>query len=401
MVLECSFEYKSSSLVYDKILSRVLLSSELEGRLVKSDNSIKLYVESENPDLLEQFANDLSLELPHSIFLHNTEVNVVDELPKNDFILPQAKKPDLSFCPSCLNKVLDETSEDYYNPFCECEACGYSEDGIKGTYKGLFEKIANSISNDKIVKVDTFYGEYYVGKLSEKCNDVAFDILSYDLASIAKYTSATKNETVALGAIEKPLISLKTNLKFKTDFEGVEEEILRFKLADDFILHLILVELHKLGINLVFMTKDKMDYQDEILLAEPKKDLEPIECVVGEKNIVILSGNKGLPEFELCEEKVIPFLGAFNSVIKEHNFSEKTVVGVNLSKEYHNNILVYGKKFGLVEYLSFKAEYSSMNEVLEAIASTNETGAKLLENYKNKFPELYETMSKITFNEKS
>lgn len=264
----------------------------------------------------------------------------------------------------------------------------------------MFEKIANSISNDKTVKVDTFYGEYYVGKLSEKCNDISFDILSYDLASIAKYTSATKNETVALGAIEKPLISLKTNLKFKTDFEGVEEEILRFKLADDFILQLILVELHKLGINLVFMTKDKMDYQDEILLAEPKKDLEPIECVVGEKNIVILSGNKGLPQFELCEEKVIPFLGAFNSVIKEHNFSEKTVVGVNLSKEYHNNILVYGKKFGLVEYLSFKAEYSSMDEVLKAIASTNETGTKLLENYKNKFPELYETMSKITFNEK-
>lgn len=91
MVLECSFEYKSSSLVYDKILSRVLAKSELEGRLVKSDNSIKLYVESENPDLLEQFANDLSLELPHSIFLHNTEVKVVDELPENDFTLPQVK----------------------------------------------------------------------------------------------------------------------------------------------------------------------------------------------------------------------------------------------------------------------------------------------------------------------
>jgi len=400
MVLEFLFEYSSSSLVYDKVLLKMLEESELEGRLVKTDTEIKLYVESEDSDQLEQFANDVSLELPHSIFLRNTEVNVVDAMPDNDFILPQIDKPALSFCPSCLNKVLDDSSSDYYNPFCECDVCGYGADGKGANYKSLFEQIANIIRNGSVAKVNTFYGEYYLGKLDARCNDISFDVLSYDLATISKYTNVTKHETIALGAIEKPLISLKTNLKFKMDFEGVEEELLRFKLADDFILHLTMIELHKLGVNCVFITKDEMEHDSELLIANFKETMEPIECVIGERNIVILSGDKGLPKFELTNEAVIPYIGTFNSVIKEHDFSDKTVVGLNISKDYHNNILVYGKKFGLIEYLSFKSEYSSVAEIFKAIEETNETGKKLLTNYSNEYPELYEKVSLVTFDEK-
>jgi hypothetical protein len=400
MVLEFLFEYSSASLVYDKILLKALEGSELEGSLVKNDKQIKLYVESQDSDKLEEFANELSSVLPHSIFLRNTEVNVVDALPQSDFALPQADKPALSFCPSCLAKVLDENSDEYYNPFCECEVCGYSANKKVLHCKNLFEQIASSIANGDIAKVNTFYGEYYLGKLDARCNDISYDVLSYDLATIAKYTNVTQSETVALGAIEKPLISLKTNLKFKMDFEGVEEELLRFKLADDFILHLTMLELHKLGVDCVFMTKEEMKHENELLLVEPKKNMQPIECVVGEKNIIILSGDKGLARFELTDEAVIPYIGAFNSVIKEHNFKEKTVVGLNMSKDYHNNILVYGKKFGLIEYLSFKSEYGSIAEIFQAIEDTNETGKKLLNNYKNEFSKLYERASLVTFDDK-
>ena len=400
MVLEFLFKYSSSSLVYDKVLLKVLQESELDGSLVKTDTEIKLYVEAEDSDLLEQFATSLSLKLPHSIFLRNTEVKVVDSLPDNDFTLSKTKKSALSFCPSCLEKVLEESSTEYYNVFCECEVCGYDADGESANYKSLIAQIANTISVGSVAKVNTFYGEYYLGKLEAKCNDISFDVLSYDLATVVKYTNVTNNETIALGAIEKPLISLKTNLKFKMDFEEVQEELLRFKLADDFILHLTMVELHKLGIDCVFISKDEMAHDSELLIVDFKESMEPIECVVGEKNIVILSGSKGLPKFELTNEAVIPYIGTFNSVIKEHNFEEKTVVGLNLSKDYHNNILVYGKKFGLVEYLSFKSEYGSVSEIFETITSTNDTGAKLLENYKEKFPELYEKVAKIVFDNK-
>jgi hypothetical protein len=382
------------------VLLKALEDSDLDGRLVKNDTEIKLYIEDENSDLLEEFANSLSLKLPHSIFLRNTAVNVVDYMPDNDFSLPQVDKVALSFCPSCLSKVLDESSEDYYNPFCECDVCGYGANGKGGHYKSLFEQMSNIINSGSTVKINTFYGEYYLGILDSKCNDVSFDVLSYDLATISKYTNATNNEIVALGAIEKPLISLKTNLKFKMDFEDVKEELFRFKLADDFILHLIMIELHKLGVDSVFVTKDEMEYKNELLIANFKETMEPIECVVSEQNIIILKGDKGLPKFELTNEAVIPYIGTFNSVIKEHNFSEKTVVGINMSKDYHNNILVYGKKFGLIEYLSFKSEYSSVAEIFKAILDTNDTGKKLLSNYRNKFPQLYDKVSAVKFVEK-
>ncbi|MFT7004990.1 MAG: hypothetical protein ACJAWW_002356, partial [Sulfurimonas sp.] len=401
MVLELLFKYESASLVYDKILARKLQETELKSTMIKSGETIKVYVESENTDLLEEFADELSLELPHSIFLKNTLVNVVDTMPDNKFIpLTQTKKLPLSFCPSCLRKVLNEDSEDYYNPFCECEVCGYGVDTKPGNYKSEFEKIANSINNNSVVKINTFYGEFYIGQLSQKCNDISYDIVSYDLASISKYTNVTKNEIVALGAIEKPFIRLKTNLKFKMDFEDLEDELFRFKLADDFILHLTLVELNKLGVNFVFITRDKIDYQDELRIVDVKKILEPIECVVSDHNVIILGGSKGLPNFVLTSEPTIPYIGSFNSVIKEHGFFEKIVVGLNLSKDYHNNILVYAKKFGLIEYLSFKSKYTSIEEIFQTIASTNESGTKLLENYKKKFPDLYRKASTVTFDEK-
>ncbi|WP_321777908.1 hydrogenase [Sulfurimonas sp.] len=400
MLLEFVFEYSSSSLVYEKVLLRVLKNSNLEGKLVKIDKTIKLYVSSENSVELEEFANKLSLELPHSIFLNNTEVNVVDTLPEEEFVLEEKSKPALSFCPSCLKKVLDESSADFYNSFCECEVCGYDVNLDAKNHQTDFQRIAKSISDGNIVKVNTFYGEYFLGKLSQKCNDISFDILSYDLSSIQNYTSATENEIIALGAIEKPLIELKTNLKFKVDFEGVEKELVRFKLADDLILHFISLELQKNGINFVFMTQDKIDYQDELLLIEPKINLKPIECVVGEKNIIILSGNKGLPKFNLSSEKVVPFVGAFNSVIKEHKLFDKTVVGLNLSKDYHNNILAFSKKFGMIEYLSFKFEFSSIAQIFEAIDASDEKASKLLSSYKEKYPEHCEKISKITFDDK-
>jgi len=399
VVLEFIFDYKSSSLLYEKILSKMLVESQLKGKLSREDNLLKLYIESENTDLLEKFANDLSLELPHSIFLRNTEVNVVESMSEDEFILPNQQKRISSFCPSCLDKVLDESNEDYYNPFRECDVCGYESNNEHRSYKDEFEKIAKSITQGSTVKINTLYGQYYIGKLSEKCNDISFDILSYDLASISKYTNASRSEIVALGAIEKPLINLKTNLKFKVDFEDVQEELLRFKLADDFILHLIMLELHNLVIDLVFISKDKMEYQDELLLTIHKYDLEPIECVVGENHIVILNGNKGLPDFELSNEVVIPFIGAFNSVIMENSLEDNTVVGMNLSKDYHNNILIYSKKFGLIEYLSFKSELKSISEVFEVISNSDEKAEKLINSYKNKYSDDYQKMSKIIFDD--
>ena len=400
MILAFKLDHRSSSLVYEKIFLKTLRELSLEGKIVKEHFLLKLYVEAETAEKLEEFATKLSQSLPHSLFLHATEASIIEEMPKESYRLPEEEKLPLPFCPKCLSEVMDSEHENYYNIFTECEACGYVMDGENRSYKVEFEKTANLIKEGKVVELNTFYGKYFVGLPSRVCNDISFDIVAYDLAAIEKYTNIEQYEIAALGAFEKPLVKLKKRVSFTMDFEEVEADLIRFKIADDLILHLLMEELHKIGIDVLFITNDKIKTRESLLLVEPKEELEPIEVVVSENDIAIVSGEKGLPSFTMNNETVTPWVGSFYSVIKEHQLQDENIAGVNLSKEYKNNILVYGKKYGLVEYLSFHFEFDSMQDIFEQIVATNETGKKIVQNYKKTFPEHFDKIYDIVFEDK-
>ncbi|SFZ97889.1 Protein hydE [hydrothermal vent metagenome] len=397
MILEFSLDYRSSSLVYEKIFLRTLKEFDLKGQIAKNDFSLKLYVESDSADKLEEFATKFSTNLPYSIFLNNTEAKMVDEMPQSEFILPDVVKPPLPFCPKCLNEVMDEGDSNYYNIFTECEVCGYGIDGESRSYKKEFEALAKSISESKIVELNTFYGKYFVGLPQKKCNEIPFDLLAYDLATIGKYTNAEEFEITTLGAFEKPFIKLKTNTNFLMSFEDITSELLRFKLADDLILHLLMTELHALGHDLIFITDFEMETDEKFLLVDSETIYEPIEVVASSVDTAIVSGDKGLPEFPINEENVVPYIGSFYSVVKEHKLNDENIAGINISREYGNNIVLYGKKYGLIEYLSLGFSFKSVEDIFNQISSTNESGAKIVENFKNKFPEHYANIENITF----
>ncbi len=401
MILEFSFKYLSSSLIYEKIILRTLGLFSLDSTLVKNGDELLLYLKSEDSDELEAFAQMLSSELPHSIFLYATDARVVEEMPQENFVLPKTSKLQMPFCPKCLSEVMDETNENYYNIFHNCEVCGYNAEGEKKSYKEEISNIAKAISEGLVVGIETFYGRFFLGKISKVCSDKEFDHISYDLSTIAHYTNATNSEIAALGAIEKPFVKLKTNVKFKMYFEDIAYELIRFKLPDDFLLHLLLCELHEMGINLIFITKERIANDLVFELVKGTKEQEPIEIVVGDNHLAILGGQKGLPYENLEDKKgLIPHIGAFFSVIKEHELEDKTVAGVNISKEYHNNILIYSKKFGTIEYLSFEFKFDSMKDLFKEIISTNESGEKLVRNFKDSNPEHFAEISAIVFDEK-
>jgi hypothetical protein len=400
MILEFKLDYRSSSLVYEKIFLRTLKELSLEGKIVKEHFLLKLYVEAADADKLEAFATKFSLSLPHSIFLHATEAAMLETMPQEGYVLVEQERLPLPFCPQCLSSVMDSANENYYNVFTECEVCGYGIDGERRNYKDEFEKTAALIKKGKIVEVNTFYGKYFVGLPAKVCNNIIFDIITYDLATIEKYANAETYEITALGAIEKPLVKLKKKMSFTMDFEEVEADLIRFKISDDLILHLLMEELHKIGIDMVFISKEKIETRESLLLVEPKEELEPIEVVVSENDIAIVSGEKGLPSFPMSPETVTPAIGSFYSVIKEHQLQDENIAGINLSKVHKNNILVHGKKYGIVEYLSFDFEFDSIQDIFEQIVATNETGEKIVQNYQKTFPEHFDKISKIVFEDK-
>ncbi|MCF6243721.1 MAG: hydrogenase [Sulfurovum sp.] len=399
MLLEWKLDYRSSSQMYEKIFLRVLEELSLQGKILREHFILKLYVEAEDSEILEKFIEKFSLALPHSIFLYASEAKIIDEMPSDIYELKKRKKLPLPFCPTCLDEVMDENHVNYYNIFTECNACGYSVQGETKSYKKEFENAAKEIAQGKILKLNTFYGAYSIGLPTATCNLISYDMLCYDLATIEKYTHVEKYEITSLGAVEKPLITCKKKMKFIMDYEDVEADLIRFKLPDDFILHLLMEELHRLGIDMVFISSDSVKNDAILILNEFRDNVTPIEVVASEKDLVVVKGNKGLPNLML--ETKNPTLRAFYSVMKEHKLEDEVVASINLSKKYDNNILMYGEKFGVLEYISFKFEFDSLKEIFNEIQETNDSGMKIVENYQKKFPEHFERISHIVFEEKS
>jgi len=99
-------------------------------------------------------------------------------------------------------------------------------------------------------------------------------------------------------------------------------------------------------------------------------------------------------------KEVNPAIGSFFSVIREHKLKDESIAGINLSKNYKNNLLVYGEKYGVVEYLSLNFEFDSMDDIFKQIRTTDENGIKIVENYQKKFPDHFDKISKIVFEDK-
>lgn len=401
MILEYKIDYRSSSLTYQKIFLQCLKKNNFNGKVLKDNFILKCYVEANESKEFEKFAREFSKSLPHSIFLYNTEVSVCKDLPEEDFKIKKQNKSPLPFCLDCLSKVMDRDNKKYYNIFTSCDVCGYEIKGKNKSYEKDFQQIAKLIKNGENIRLNTSYGTYTVGLLSNTNSEMNFDIIAYDYSTIKKYTHIDDFEIKAMASFEKPFLRLKMNLNFKVDFENVELDLLRFKLPDDFILHFLMEKLNKLEINLIFITEDKIKTKESLFLLEPKEKLEPIEVVVSQKHIAIIKGDKGLPKFPIKTKKIIPSMGAFYSIIKEHRLTNENIAGIYLSKKYQNTILVHGEKYGTIEYLSLEFTLKSIKDIFHQIRVTNNTGNSLINNYLKNFPDHYNRIINISFDNSS
>lgn len=395
MILEFNLDYRCNSLVYEKIFLEQLKEANLNGNISKNHFNLKLFVEAQAPQELEDFATTLAQNLPHSIFLYDSQVSVVESMPKESYTLPKDNYLPSPPCPKCLPKIKES-----YNIFTHCDICGYGIDGIERSYQNEFQTLAKSIQEGQTVGITTMYGNYSVGVLSKQCNNINFDIVAYDIATIEKYSANIEPyEIKALASIEKPSIKFKKNIKFIMDFEDIEADLIRFRVPDDAILVLLMQELHKVGIDALFISKDAIETHQKFALFDIKEELEPIEVVTAPNNVLIVKGNRGLAPITINTKEKNSILYAFDLVEQEHNLKAnyENIAGVNLAKEYSNNIVVYGEKYGLIEYLSFDFEFQSIADIFEQIKASDTEAQKLLENYQNKFPKHYDKISTISF----
>ncbi len=402
MILEYRIDYRSSSTVYEKIFLKTLDKCSLIGKIIRDNFILKCYVEADSSEELESFSNEFTSSLPNSIFLYDTKASMVQSIPEEDGLdISRIEKLKLPFCLDCLDDVNNKGSKDYYNIYKSCDICGYSIEGEEKNYKKYFQEIARKIKTGALVNINTFYGNYTVGLPSKICNDIKCDLISYDYATLSKYMVATEEELQAIASFEKPFIRLKTELKFALDYESVEKDLFRCKLADDFVLYFLMHELNYLDENIIFITKENISADEIFKVVSFQNEIEPIEMVISKTHKAIIRGKKGLPEFPLLREEIVPSHGALLSVVHEHKLDFNNFASLYVSKEHRTSILVYGKKYGFINYIDFKFKYDSIKSILDEIAQTDETTKKLLENYNKKFVQHVEKINTISWDNSS
>lgn len=390
MILEFKFEYSSPNSILEKFLLRISKECGLEINLFRDGNFLYLYVEGNDKEL-ENFANKLSLELPHSIYMKNHFVHIVEEARGEKIYIDDKKI--LSYCPKCLREINDKNSKNYYNPFTSCEICGYGAKKQKfifknfakelesDNYQEIFAKIAFLIKNGAIIKLKTFFGNFFIGKIEKAEGN--FDIICNDLATIQKHSQVSKEEILALGSIEKPSILLQTDLK---------NGFLNFRLPNDFILYLISLELKKLGIELFFITKNHINTKIELNFDEEIKEIKHIECFTSNNEVLIL--NQDRAKLKNLKDYEIPFV-----VAKEFNLLDKNICAIYLSKENCNKIMFQSPKVGFFEYLYFDFSFDSIASIFNEISNLDDGAKKLVENYKKNFNQSYKKIINIKFQE--
>jgi hypothetical protein len=94
-----------------------------------------------------------------------------------------------------------------------------------------------------------------------------------------------------------------------------------------------------------------------------------------------------------------PAHAALRSIVMEKSLEGKSLSGIHLSREHHSHIFCFSKKIGYTPMVLFSDKnLSQPKEMLEAIATMDEGGMRLVNNFKNTFPELYDKIDQLRFN---
>ncbi|WP_456470224.1 hypothetical protein [Caminibacter sp.] len=413
MILKFIFETPSNQGIIEKICIRVADSAGVKLGLSRDLNYIYAYVDGDE-GRIENFSRRLATELPLSIFLKSLNAEITEEF-KDDL---KREFPDISLppCPKCLREVKDKNSKHYYDIFHHCEVCGYKvlKTDIENS-KELFDNLKEKLKNGDKISIQTMNGAYEISSNLEEAETV----VAKDLASVAKYFMAFEGDAKALASIEKPLVTLKTNLEFKKDY-GLSIPAYDVKLPDCMVLELLFD-----GLDLPLLGLKKTDNPEDLIF-EVKTEEIPKAVVTDsiKKDILLYKGDRGIiPKFEnFIKEDIIgrhkdyvafsenektildriekykfnefkevkPAFGGFFGVVNQWDLENKNIMGFCFYKEGESKIFINSPKFGLVEYIDFNFYFDNFEEIFSLIGAMNETGKKLIENFSKKRPELFE-----------
>lgn len=394
MILEYKFKYLSNNNTFVSIINNLMAKKETRYKIDRKDDFIFLYIEDEEDRLLK-ISNELSEELPMSIFLKDFTLEVVPQIPAKSYqhIAPCYNKK--SYCSNCLLTIEDQKTDHFYDPFYSCEICGTTCDvsNIKfikaqkeieyRNKKELFEDLAFLISENKRVKIKTSRGEFVFKKLDGNI-DKKTQILCTNVNNISNLVVSSKLKTASLLSIEKPIITFNINTIYKSN-NNLEIEKTDLVYSYDLVLYLLSKELEQYNIN--FLTyEDSQNFDCEFTYNLENKIQEFPKLQINENKFFLLQNSdydQRLNDlYKKFDEKA---KSQFMVLLDENKLYEKSILNIYVSTKFDDNIALYSPKIdGILDILNFQLP-KTITEVFNEIEK-EDSGERLLVNYKEKFP---------------
>jgi len=397
MVLQFKFKYLSSDKTLAKFLHNTVKDFDCDFKILQDLDYVYLFLEA-NEQTVEAFSNALSTNLPMSLYYYELSVDVVKRMPSNETMdLTQDKL--ISFSPATLKEVEDINSKDYYNAFKSYKVSdGFVKDAVfvfdgveEKSSKALFEKIAKLIDEDKKIKIKTLSGEFVFSKL--KNLDESDELLATNLMKLSSLVVENKTDVVALASIEKPKVEFKVNEIYKVK-NNISKTHVDIRYANDLILFLLSKELQDYNID--FLDVQNNDTQFDYFLdvkeenqREDFLDIPKVKCFEDKK--IFIESNSYPKNLDLIynkfEEKN---KSQFMTVLAENNIFDKSIVNFYMSTKHDDGLSFYSDKFdGFVDIVKPFYFPRSIEELFEQLQK-DEVGKRLVQNYKEKFSDIYE-----------
>ncbi len=412
MILAYEFEYVSQNLVLENFLKVISEEFGVAYEIHRRDTLTTLYVNADEQKQHE-FADFISSNLPVSLFLRSSNAKVVDSITGEKIKISNTAIF-LPFTKKSLELARDEKSPYFNSPFVPNEVGEYknikdislkfeSKNGIvigsdsKG-YSDIYRRVAKVLADGEKVKIDTPNGNFTFFRVEKGSLDGLkhFEIIPTDLSLVQKMVNLKNEEIEALATLEKPIIRAKVNMVYES-FGILPTKRVDVRLANTLLVQFICEELKKNGVEFLVKSSDLLasHYRLSCDLDIPK--IPDIKISVLENGEIFILNTtkyssqvllKGLNKFKE------PSIKQFVSIIKERDLFEKKSSCLYFSKRYSDSILYHDDKKGVLPLVDFP-KFPNIAEIFRTIKKQDESGAKLVKNYKKEFLELYKSLQKV------
>ena len=440
MHIAFKFHYIHDNGLFVRLLNRIRELSGLPLLLYREGNYYKIEA-SGDQDALESLAELITSLIPRSLFLRNYSLEELSDNEKSETAhsesLPENKAPfTIPYCPECQAKVIES-----FNPFEPCDVCGFSESSLSpealvafadieaDTDKHFFTLLANRLLEFGELDLLTYNGIRHFSLLDSSANR-GDGILICDPANISERFLITQGELDTLMMVEKPTVRLKPKLKFRSEYE-LNEPFYPVFFADDKVTLALSTVLKEKGVKAIFcdpvprlraaaaldehvivtIGRDILPLHYPLVLEKPAFcEYRGIQAFGDTKNLFLGAalGNVKEPfvhyvanresSAALSPIRFEPAHAALRSIVIEHGLQEQSLCGIYLSRENPSQICSFAPKIGYTPMAIFSGEILSQpKEIFEAIATMDENGMRLMDNYKKSFPDLYETIEETVF----